>query len=288
MESVDQPVLRFQEVSLKLAATFERLAAELRMCDTPDYVTNAYSTIFNANSSSGKSSDYRGDILFKSPPAMNMAEFRNVALQYVGGQRDLLVDPIASPFHAGASILAMVPPLYFLVGSEETLLGDSVILAQKAAAYGASIVVDVYDNMWHDFPMYSEGCGSGSKLWLGNKAWENTAEFIQLAQGAQGSNGWPLLRYVYDESPKGRDAWFAPRPPLRLPRGSQTPEPVSGTSSSLSLSSFLWGLGAGAALASCTYAGMNFVINRQQQLQQSQRAVPLRVEMTFRHDYNQQ
>ena len=36
--------------------------------------------------------------------------------------------------------------------------------------------VDVHVGMWHDFPMYSEGCGSGEGLWQAalalNRCWD--------------------------------------------------------------------------------------------------------------------
>ena len=250
------------------------------MCDTPDYFTNAYSRVVTR---SGRLSDHRGDILFKSPPAENMAMFRDVARQYLGGREELLVDPVASPFYASRDLLKSVPPLYFLVGSEETLLGDSIMLAQRAAAFGVPIVVDVYHGMWHDFPMYSEGCGSAAgELWLGKKAWENTAEFIRSDREGHASDGWPLIRYIYDESEQGRSSWFAPAQPLRLPQPSQPLQPPQ--PASFGVLSFSCGLAAGAVVYRCLSFGV--ARGRRRPALQIDQMAPSTLEMTTRHDFS--
>ena len=208
-----------------------------------------------------------------------MEEFREVALQYVGGHKQMLLDPVASPIYASAEMLAAVPPLHFLVGSEETLLGDSVILAQKAAASGATIVVDIYHGMWHDFPMYSEGCGSGTELVLGMKGWDHTAEFIQSATEMCRSNGWPIIRYVYDESLEGKTSWFMPARPLRLHGGAPQP-------SRFGAWPFFAGLAIGVLLSSAVSIGVILSLTRRRNLRENgQRAVPLALEMSTRHGY---
>eukprot|EP00913_Durusdinium_trenchii_P004409 g4088.t1 len=64
-------------------------------------------------------------------------------------QADLLLHPVASPFFADVERLARLPPLYFAVGSAESILGDSIILAQKAASAGVSVVLDIFHGIVH-------------------------------------------------------------------------------------------------------------------------------------------
>jgi epsilon-lactone hydrolase len=59
--------------------------------------------------------------------------------------------PLASPIHAD---LAGLPPLLIHVGTRETLLDDSVRLAEKARAAGVSVDYEAWDEMihvWHAF-----------------------------------------------------------------------------------------------------------------------------------------
>lgn len=200
------------------------------MCNTPEYITNAY---MHAPPPT-EISDHVGDILFTQRPVDNMAMFRKNALEYVGGRVEMLKDPIASPFYADSEWQAgpgmASPALYFAVGSSETILGDTTILAEKAAAKGVQVVVDIFHGMWHDFPMYSDGCGSEQPLWSGQRAWNNTVEFLKAASATAsaakggGSGGWPLIRYVYDESASGRAGWFPTARPLLLGLGPASAE----------------------------------------------------------------
>ncbi|CAE7328475.1 est [Symbiodinium pilosum] len=138
-------------------------------CDTPDYYYNAFAKIVDKKAFKDPDSGvaYVGDLMFRGHPEENLDEFTANAKSYVGDDHSLLTDPVASPFFATVTELGGggIPPLFFAVGGSESILGDSMILAQKAAFYGTSVHLDVHVGMWHDFPMYSEGCGSGSPLW---------------------------------------------------------------------------------------------------------------------------
>ena len=62
--------------------------------------------------------------------------------------------PLASPLHADLSGL---PPLLIQVGSEEVLLDDSRLLAQRCKAAGGDATLEVWDDMihvWHWFGEY--------------------------------------------------------------------------------------------------------------------------------------
>ena len=59
--------------------------------------------------------------------------------------------PLASPIHAD---LHGLPPLLFQVGSIESLLDDTNVLAERAKEAGVQVEVEVWDDMphvWHDY-----------------------------------------------------------------------------------------------------------------------------------------
>jgi acetyl esterase/lipase len=70
--------------------------------------------------------------------------------QAFAGAKDL-GDPLVSPQLAD---LAGLPPLLIQVGSEETLLDDSVTLAGRAGAAGVAVTLEVWPDMIHAFPMF--------------------------------------------------------------------------------------------------------------------------------------
>lgn len=74
-----------------------------------------------------------------------------------------LVSPIYADFHG-------FPPLLIQVGSDEILLGDSILLAEKAKADGVQVELNIWDGMWH--------------VWqaLGDLIPENKKTFEEIAQ----------------------------------------------------------------------------------------------------------
>ena len=86
---------------------------------------------------------YTGDILFQDVTPENADAFNGNAVDYLGGEYDLQTDPIASPFFAEPRDFAgAVPPLYFAVGASESILGDSVRVAQHAAQGGTDVILE--------------------------------------------------------------------------------------------------------------------------------------------------
>ena len=83
------------------------------------------------------------DPLIQKPYLLELAQ------NFVGG-RDLS-DPLVSPQHAD---LTGLPPLLIQVGSEETLLDDSVTLAGRAGAAGVATTLQIWPDMIHAFPMF--------------------------------------------------------------------------------------------------------------------------------------
>lgn len=170
-------------------------------CNTPEYYFNAFASIMDKREGAG----YVGDIMFQGRPNQNLDWFTANARSYVGNNESLLTDPIASPFHADGSYLSRLPPLYFAVGGSESILGDSVLVAQRAAVEGVDVHLDIHVGMWHVFPMYSEGCGSGRELRQGVHALNMTARFIHHVS----ETGVPPYRVILQASPLSATAGSA-------------------------------------------------------------------------------
>jgi hypothetical protein len=203
----------FASGGIKLAGGFFFSPWTNLRCNTPDYYSNAFAPIDSKDEHA-----YVGDIIFRNSPLSNSKEFQQNALVYLGKGADRadLKDPIASPLFADATFFHGAPPMYFAVGGAETIEGDSVILAQRAAQHGAATYVDVYQSMWHDFPMFSEGCGSGVPLWQAVSALHRTAAFLTGITEGDGAppcpagGRRPALMFHYSEP--GKDSakeWFA-------------------------------------------------------------------------------
>lgn len=60
--------------------------------------------------------------------------------------------PDCSPLFADLSGL---PPVLIQVGTDEILLDDSVRLAERLDAAGVQVQCEVWDKMWHDFPLFA-------------------------------------------------------------------------------------------------------------------------------------
>ena len=64
-----------------------------------------------------------------------------------------VADPMISPIHAQ---LSMLPPIYIQVGSAEILYDMIQTFYSQAKAQGASIRLDVWEGMTHDFQIYGD------------------------------------------------------------------------------------------------------------------------------------
>ena len=131
-------------------------------------------------------------------------EYQQNAQVYLG--QASLDNRTANPFNAPERWLRRLPPVALHVGQPELLLSDAAIFAQKAASSGAAVEFHQYDGMWHDFPMYEEGCGSGEPVILAQSAYWASRHFLRgLAQGRTLScEGTPCF-YGHYEYPKGHD-----------------------------------------------------------------------------------
>eukprot|EP00930_Biecheleria_cincta_P053993 TRINITY_DN3984_c0_g2_i1.p1 TRINITY_DN3984_c0_g2~~TRINITY_DN3984_c0_g2_i1.p1 ORF type:complete len:651 (+),score=95.41 TRINITY_DN3984_c0_g2_i1:75-2027(+) len=184
------------------------------MCNTPEYYTNAFAKIQSPQTFKDLSplEQFVGDIIFQSLTEENAGEFSANALEYVGYKAKLQTDPIASPYFAEVEDYKgkHLPALHIAVGGSESIMGDSVRVAYKAAEAGLDVDLEIYNGMWHVFPMYSEGCGSGSELWSGTHAISTTGRFVRslvsdersmrssVAYHAAAEKHFPRVQLLYD------------------------------------------------------------------------------------------
>ena len=103
----------------------------------------------------------RSDFMLKRAPGLESAQI------YAGGA-DLRA-PLVSPLFADP---AGLPPLLIQVGSDETLLSDSTLFAEKARAAGVDVTLDVWKGMQHVWQY------AASMLPEGRQAIERIGEFI--------------------------------------------------------------------------------------------------------------
>jgi epsilon-lactone hydrolase len=68
--------------------------------------------------------------------------------------------PLAAPVHAD---LTGLPPLLVQVGSAETLLGDSIRIAARAAAADVRVTLEVWPHMIHAWPLFHQQLTDGRR-----------------------------------------------------------------------------------------------------------------------------
>ncbi len=95
---------------------------------------------------SGESYRTKADV----DPVIDVDKIAVTALQYAAGTP--LDHPGVSPLFAD---LAGLPPMLVQAGTDEALLSDSTALAERAAAAGTDVVIDVRDEMWHVYQMFA-------------------------------------------------------------------------------------------------------------------------------------
>ena len=89
-----------------------------------------------------------------SDPMITIEGISEFSAAYLNGAN--AKDPLASPCHADLSGLA---PMLIQVGSEECLLSDATLLAERAGAAGVRVHLEVWPEMihvWHAFHVFVE------------------------------------------------------------------------------------------------------------------------------------
>jgi acetyl esterase/lipase len=87
----------------------------------------------------------------KSEAVLNTEVLREWALSYTSA--DNLRNPLVSPVNAD---FQGFPPLFIQVGSEEILLDDAILLAEKARAAGAQVELNIWAGMWHGWQVLGD------------------------------------------------------------------------------------------------------------------------------------
>ncbi len=104
------------------------------------------------------------------PDPLLLTDFlREWAACYVGTEtpNNPLISPVYADFHN-------FPPLLIQVGSDEILLDDSRMLAEKAKSAGVDVTLTVWDKLWHVWPAL------GNLLPESKKAFEEIRDFIDV------------------------------------------------------------------------------------------------------------
>jgi acetyl esterase/lipase len=106
-------------------------------------------------------------------PMIQKPYLQELAAAYLGGKPSRTA--LAAPLYAD---LRGLPPLLIQVGSAETLLDDSVLLAGVAGAADVRVTLEIWPEMIHAWPLFHQ------QLAAGRKAIAHAAAFIRTAQGS--------------------------------------------------------------------------------------------------------
>ncbi|MEG2213231.1 MAG: alpha/beta hydrolase fold domain-containing protein, partial [Clostridiales bacterium] len=83
------------------------------------------------------------DINQKADVCLTAKEIESFAAAYASGyQEDCLVSPLFGD-------LTDLPPSYIYVGSDEILLDDSVMMAERLKQFGVFCRLNIAEGMWH-------------------------------------------------------------------------------------------------------------------------------------------
>lgn len=103
----------------------------------------------------------------------NFINLENAAKLYIG--KDSAKNPEISPIFGD---FRGFPPIFLQVASTEMLLDDSLVIAERMKEQGVSVVVDVWDGLFHDFPIFSTMPVLGKVIPEFKKAIGNMKQFL--------------------------------------------------------------------------------------------------------------
>lgn len=118
-----------------------------------------------------------GDPVFRGTAKEVATTSKENGLQYLGKAMFERSAP-ANPAMATNAMLRSLPPSLFMVGDRETLRGEVLSFVGEAQAVNKHIYGHLYDGMWHDWPMYSDGCGSKRSVKSAKRALTQIATFL--------------------------------------------------------------------------------------------------------------
>ena len=105
-------------------------------------------------------------------PIITRRGLRRAAAWYAGGRDQ--TDPLLSPLFAD---LAGLPPLLVHAGSDEAMLDDSRVFAERAAAAGVAVTYKAFPGLWHVFH------ASGIEIPESRQAIDEIGAYLKTLQG---------------------------------------------------------------------------------------------------------
>jgi epsilon-lactone hydrolase len=84
-------------------------------------------------------------------PSLRTVLLNEAARQYAA--KTMLTDPLVSPLYGN---LTGLPPLFIQVGSDEILLDDAVLFAEKARTANVEVTLEVHQQMWHLWQIFGK------------------------------------------------------------------------------------------------------------------------------------
>jgi len=103
----------------------------------------------------------------------NFENLKNAAKLYIG--KDTAENPEISPIFGN---FKGFPPIFLQVASTEMLLDDSLVIAERMKKHGVSVTVDVWEGLFHDFPIFSTMPILGKVIPEFRKAISNMKQFL--------------------------------------------------------------------------------------------------------------
>jgi acetyl esterase/lipase len=103
----------------------------------------------------------------------NFTNLENAAKIYIG--KDSAKNPEISPIFGE---FRGFPPIFLQVASTEMLLDDSLVIAERMKEQGVPVTVDVWEDMFHDFPIFSPMPVVGKTIPEFRKAINNMKQFL--------------------------------------------------------------------------------------------------------------
>lgn len=92
-------------------------------------------------------------------------------------------NPAANPLKFDFSMTG-VPPILIITGAEDFYASDGIALARHACETGADVHHFLAKGMWHDFVMYSEGCGGSVPIPEAVEAYQQIGKFAKATRVA--------------------------------------------------------------------------------------------------------
>ena len=151
-----------------------------------------------------------GDVSFYENGDKEVPTSVKNARNYIGPNLSLK-DPIFNPLFFEPDQLQGLPPIQIHTGTSELLQADCSMFAEKVCSGSLPNTANLaecnlYDGMFHDFSMYSEGCSSGEELVLANSSMRRAKDFVQSVMLGASTQSFTCGAKMHYEYPRGWDS----------------------------------------------------------------------------------